>query len=292
MKKFLVSLLLMAMCFSLVACGGNSATTENENGDTETAVEEASEEKGVLKTDVVEIEGICVDDSYTAEDGSPLKIVYLFYNLNAGDSNLEIDSKYTTMTINDTNSYESEILSKSAAKFMPSYLYSGYINDVYVGSTQKVLATFQIPEGDLTEGKTITLTDTQIPTIEELSFTTDVVKHFASADELAQAMDSEGYAKMMDMRNPADEARTAEVKGLINGYYWDFYVNKTSYQIEFWADNNFELRTAFGTNGGTYTVQNGYVFCTYSSNGYVVEIPYTIENGKIDLDFTEAFDVN
>lgn len=176
--------------------------------------------------------------------------------------------------------------------YMPIYLYSGYINDVYVGTSVKVVATFEVPEGDLAEGRTITLADTQIPTVEELHFTTDMIQHFDSAEAMAQAVDAEGYAEILEKKAPADDATASAVKGQINGYYWTFYVNNTSYEIEFWADNNFEVRTALGTNGGTYTVQNGYIFCTYSTNGYLVEIPYTLENGEVNLDVVEVFDMN
>lgn len=83
------------------------------------------------------------------------------------------------------------------------------------------------------------------------------------------------------------------MKKAINGYKWNFFVNNTSYEIEFYSPNKFELRVkSFGvTNGGTYEVLNGYVVCTYDSNGSVVEIPFSWGPNDIDLDVVAAFDV-
>ena len=56
--------------------------------------------------------------------------------------------------------------------------------------------------------------------------------------------------------------------------------------------NSFEVRTSVGiTNQGTYSVRNGYIFCTYASNGNTIRIPYEIVNGDVEMDVTEAFDV-
>ena len=62
--------------------------------------------------------------------------------------------------------------------------------------------------------------------------------------------------------------------------------------MEFWAKDNFEVRTSLGTSStGTYSVRNGYIFCTYPDTGYTVEVPYEIVGGEIDLDIIGAFDV-
>lgn len=71
------------------------------------------------------------------------------------------------MTINGANSYDSDHFANAASahEYMPGYLYTSYITDVYVGSSVNVMATFKIPEGDLAPGRTITLEDTQIPAL-------------------------------------------------------------------------------------------------------------------------------
>ncbi len=238
------------------------------------------------------INGICVDDSYTDEEGRPLKMVYLFYTLSAGSENLKIDSKYTKMYIGG-NEYESDHFANVAAacKYTTNYYYGSYIEDVYVGSEKNVIATFYIPEGDLTGGKTVTFSDSQIPGIESISANTDEFQHFPSPEDIAIAMDPEGYELSLMAREEADAATTKQVRGMLNDRYWSFYVNNTSYRLEFSRPNKFSLTTAFGTSSGTYSVRKGYVFCTYSDTGYTVEIPYEIVNGKMDLDTIGGFDV-
>ena len=285
MKKIVALLLILVMSISICACGSGSEK-QGESAEQEEVEEQAS----VMSNDYFALDGICVDDSYSDEDESPLRPVYLFYTLNANDQNLEIDSVYTTLTIGDNNSYESEFF-PTLCNYASSYYYSSYIEDVYTGSSLKVVTVFMIPESDLEAGKSVKISDSQIPEIESIEFMTDEIQHFDGEEALIGAIDPEGYAEAMSKREEADETKTKEVKSYLNGYYWQFYVNNTSYDIEFWEDNNFEVRTAFGTNGGTYSVRNGYIFCTYSSNGAVVEIPYAIEGGEIDLDVTTAFDV-
>ena len=90
----------------------------------------------------------------------------------------------------------------------------------------------------------------------------------------------------------ADAETTKLVKSQINGFYWWCYVNYTTYEVEFWSENNFEVRSSLGvTNQGTYSVRNGYIFCTYYSNGTTIRIPYEIVNGDVEMDLADAFDV-
>ena len=53
------------------------------------------EKEITTNTDYMTINDICVNDSYTDENGSSLRMVYLFYTLNAKDTNLKIDSNGT-----------------------------------------------------------------------------------------------------------------------------------------------------------------------------------------------------
>ena len=237
---------------------------------------------------------MCVDNSYIDKDGGPLKLVYLFYNFIATDENLKIDSKYTKLTINGKNTYSSDHFSStaSAMKFMPNYYYSSYIEDVYLGASQLVAATFYIPEADLTAGRTITISDSQIPGCEDIFFYTDDIEFFKSGEEIAKKIDPDGYAEIMVAFDEADAETTRLVKSQINGFYWWCYVNYTTYEVEFWSENNFEVRSSLGvTNQGTYSVRNGYIFCTYYSNGTTIRIPYEIVNGDVEMDLADAFDV-
>ena len=121
-----------------------------------------------------------------------------------------------------------------------------------------------------------------------------MIKHFNNVEELSSTMDSAGYEEIIAKREEADEATTNTVKSLINGYYWTFYTNSTAYEIEFWEDNNFEVRTNLGRGtqaDGTYSVRNGYIFCTYPDAENSIEIPYEIKDGNIEMDFITAFNV-
>lgn len=297
MKKLILLALSLVMTLSLCACGGGETpdTPEEPNATVEPSIEEEptpepTEEPIVKSTEYITIDGICVNDSYRDEDNSPLRTVYMFYTLSANDSNLEIDSKYTTLTINETNSYESEH-SPYLCKSTPNYYYSSYIEDVYVDTSLKVVATFKIPEADLVEGRSISITDSQIPEIEMIRLSTVDIQHFNSEEDIAKAMDLEGYNAEMAKYELADEETTTLVKNSINGYYFSFYLYNIAHEIEFYADNNYEIRTSLGTTTGTYTVTNGYVVCTNETTQAVNNLPYWFENGKIYLDALAGFDV-
>lgn len=248
--------------------------------------------KDVKKTETphIIVDGICVDDSYKDDADESLRMVYLFYTLNSGDQNLEIDSKYTELIFEETNTYSSEHY-PGVCKYMGSYYYSSYIEKVYLGSTIKVVATLEIPEAELVHGRKITIRDNQLPDEEELLLLTDDIQHFNSVEEIAKVMDPTAYAEEMQKREPADSSTTEMVKNLLNGYYWSFYVNFTSYKLEFSEPNTFSVTTSLGSNSGTYLVKKGYIVCTYPSTGNSVEIPYEIKEEKIELDAVAAFDV-
>jgi hypothetical protein len=292
MKKTLSLLLALVMLLGLAACGGSEESAAPESGAPEAPESEAPESSGtVMETDGFKINGVYVDDAYRDEDESPLRMVYLFYTLTAADTNLSADSKYTEMTINGTNTYESDHY-PPACSFASNYYYSSYIEDVYMGTSLNVVATFQVPEADLAAGRTVTLADSSIPGIEAISFSTDDMIHLEGDEAICEAADPEGYAAAMEMREPADEETTAMVQNQLNGAGWILSLNGLTYDIDFWAPNNFSVTTSLGvTNSGTYTVQKGYVFCTYDSNGYTVEIPYTLTDTEFDIDMIAGFDV-
>ena len=78
------------------------------------------------------------------------------------------------------------------------------------------------------------------------------------------------------------------MKDYITQYTFRLYANGISYALSF-NGSSFTLKTNLGSNSGTYVIQKGYLACTYSSNGYTLEIPYSVEDGKIDLDTSAAF---
>lgn len=240
------------------------------------------------------LERICVDNSYTDKDNSSRKMVYVFYTVFTQDQNLTVSCKYSDLTFDSGNSYSSETYAKSRGRDMPSYYYSDYIENVYVGQPLKAVSTFLVPAGEFGTGELFSVTPYGLPSGESLSFFSADVEYFDSPEELVASVDPEGYEEMLQKRQPADAQTENRVKGYLNGYYWSFYVNSLSYEIEFYTPNRFETRVrAYNiSNGGTYTVQNGFIVCTYDSNGTSIEIPYTLKENDIDLDVTDAFDVH
>lgn len=284
-KKGLLLGMLLLLTLALCACGGPEK--EGTSG---------TEDKGgspVLSAEGLTIDGVYVDDSFV-EEGTPLKMVYLFYTVTAQDKNIETSSKGVGMQINEANTYKAEQYSTAAtaAPFASSYYYGGWVQDIYTGTTAKFVSTFEIPENDLTGGKTVKLSNADIPAMAEITFTTDDIQHMESGEAIAKAVDPEGYAAEMTAREDADAETTQKVKSLVNGYYWDFYVNNTAYQMEFFAPDTFELRTSFATTTGKYSVQKGYVTCVNDSNGHTTRVPYSFENGDIKLELADAYDVN
>lgn len=270
---------LMASALCLGACSGGSGESAG-----------TSEPQSTTETDIVKIDGIYVDDSYVDEESDQLKRVYLFYTLSPDEENLEADSTYTELTINETNTYESEFY-PNACSYMNSYYYSSFLEDVFMGSELKVAAVFEIPDADLAADRSITIADYQIPTIENIKLSTNDIVRCASAEEIAQQADPEGYEEALSLREEADAETTERVRNAINGYWYSFIVNNLSYRTEFSAPNYFTTTVSGATSTGTYSVTNGFVMLTNDSNGYVVEVPYTFEGDKIDLDLPTGYSV-
>ena len=264
-----------------VGCGGTSATTEQEApGDPST----------VTETSTVTIDGLYVNDAYVNEENDQLKLLYLLYTLHPEDENLEISSAGTTLTINDKNEYQSE-RHMGACTYMASYYYSDFIEHVYMGEELKVAETFEVPAADLEAGRSITIENYHVEDFAEVLLSTDDIVHCESAEALAQTADPDGYAEAQRLREPADEATAATVSNAINGYYWSFFTNNTSYRIEFYAPNNYTLSTMGIETTGTYQVTNGFVICTNGTTGAVNELPYTLNGTSVELDPATGFSV-
>lgn len=276
MKKITVLILALVIALSLVACGGSSGGS-------------GSSSKAVMSSKTVTIDAVCVDDSYRDKDESPLRMVYVFMTLTPAEENLKTSSKSLYMTIGETNTYTAENY-PDANEYADSYYYHSYLEDIYVGTTFKLVSTLLVPEGDLAAGKTVTLGNSDVADITEIHFTTDDIQHFNSDEEITKAVDPDGYAAAMAAREPADAETAAFVKNYITNYRFSLSMYGITYELTFKGDS-FNLKTQLGSNGGTYAIQKGYIVCTYDSNGHSVEIPYTIEGDKVDLDTVSAFDV-
>ena len=244
----------------------------------------------VTETDVVTIDGLYVNDGYVNEDNDQLTLLYLLYTLHPAEENLEISSNITTLTINDKNEYSSERRA-GACKYMGSYYYSDFIEDVYMGDELKVAETFEIPAADLEAGRTITLENYHVEDFSELLLSTDAITHCESVEQIAQEADPDGYAEAQRLREPADKPTTKTVQNAINGYYWSFITNNISYRIEFFAPNSYTLTSLGHDTTGTYEVTNGFVVCTNDATGAVNEIPYTLDGSDVEIDPATGFSV-
>ena len=268
MKKILSIVFAVIMVLSLSACGSKTRT-ETEN---------------------ITVDGMYVDANYKDKDG--LKLLYVVFDIDA-KQNLEIDSKYMELTVDDTNEYESEVYS-DACKYIENLYYSAFIEDLYSGDTIKLVTTFKVTESDLEVGKTLKLSDYQIPEVEQLLLKTDDIVSVDGEEALAEIIDPDGLKKIKDMKKTADSTTTERVRSSLNGYYFSFYASPASYRLEFFAPDKFTIDSTIGgstvSNSGTYTVTNGYVSLYYPSNGYTVDIPYEFnDSGDIVLVTGEAF---
>ena len=133
----------LAGTLGLAGCGSETPSTTEPDAPEGTST--------VTETDVVTINGLYVNDGYVNEDNDQLMLLYLLYTVHPAEENLEISSNITTLTINDKNDYSSERRA-GACKYMGSYYYSDFIEDVYMGTELKVAETFEIPAADLEAG--------------------------------------------------------------------------------------------------------------------------------------------
>lgn len=285
MKKIFAIVLATLMLLAFAACGAKGAAG---NGT-------------VTSAGHISIDGICVDDSYADDDNEALRMVYLFYTVNGNDENVIVDSTRTEVTINGANSYKSNNLFQINA-FAENYYYSTTQKEVSMGASLKVVETFVIPEAELATGRTIALKNDWIKGTKKIKLSTDDIKHFNSDEEVAKAMDPDGYASVLEKRKPADAETVKKVSSNLNGYYWTFYYGKVDIinhtdnsmtgKIEFSDPNNFVKSDSLGFSAsGTYEVLKGFVACTYQSNGLIVYIPWNFdENDGLNLDCDTAFE--
>lgn len=304
-KRILLGLMLLIISLLAVGCGGGKPEQKTDSAkpaeqevtdgqdEDQDALEEKTEEPEepdkVTETDYMTIEGMYVDNSYSASDNNNVRFLYIFYTAHTDAENLQVDSKSMNITINDVNTYEA-VRSSSQVQYMKSYYNSAYLEDVNVGDSVKFVETFEVPKGDLEKGRSITIEKDQIPDCEKLKLSTDDIVFCKSPIAIARKADPKGYKKERWARKSAPADVVEAVQNELNGFQWDVTANSIAYQIEFWAPNNYELRTAVNTSDGIYTVRNGYVICKNDIGGKI-EIPFDYDNGKVDLHITDGFDM-
>lgn len=276
MKKILI-ITLFAFLFTITGCTEKTVSGENTQN-----------ENLVLESNYITIDGIYVDESYEDED---MGLVYLFYTINANDSNIELSSTSMSMRINDKNDYTSNTNYDLIPKYT-NYYYSSFIKDIYVDQTYKVCSTIEVAKGDLEGSKTITLSNSNISDIDKIKFTTDDIKHMDNIADISKDLDSEvfevKYTKEQNALADVDEDREKYIHNNINGYYYTINVNIgtqiSQIELEFSEPNNFTLTSNFGlSNYGTYEVKNSIIILNYHT-GLSKNVSYELdENGDVIL---------
>ena len=276
MKKILI-ITLCAFLFTITGCTEKTVSGENTQN-----------ENLVLESNYITIDGIYVDESYEDED---MGLVYLFYTINANDSNIELSSTSMSMRINDKNDYTSNTNYDLIPKYT-NYYYSSFIKDIYVDQTYKVCSTIEVAKGDLEGSKTITLSNSNISDIDKIKFTTDDIKHMDNIADISKDLDSEvfevKYTKEQNALADVDEDREKYIHNNINGYYYTINVNIgtqiSQIELEFSEPNNFTLTSNFGlSNYGTYEVKNSIIILNYHT-GLSKNVSYELdENGDVIL---------
>ncbi len=275
-KSKLKTIIPIAIAIVVIAIVGVVFLTKDKKNIAENKVTETAESK------YIQIDNIYIDNSHTDEQ---LNLVYLFYTVKANEGNLKVCSKDIELTINDTNKYSCTM----KMEYNPSYTdycYSEMLKDVYVGSTLKVCATYQIPKGDLAPDRTITLSSSKFSDISNLKMNTNDIKTLENTQEIAKDLDINIYNANYEARQDADAGTVNKVKNLINGYEFSFYptigTKILSGKIEFSSPDQFTVNNGILTNSGTYSIKNKYIVLTYSNTGMTNELEYTFdESGEI-----------
>lgn len=243
---------------------------------------------GTARTDYMNIDGMFTDESYVDEESSSLTVLYLFYTVTTNDQNLQIFGGSTDLTINGANTYDRTRLMNTGIYF-GNYYYTNYGHDVYMGDEVRILETFRIPKADLAPGRTITLSNDDIPETDQIRLVTDDIIPLNGPRMISKVIDPEGYEIASEKLTPADDELTARVKNEIMGT-WNVTAGILALQIEF-GDGTYTLYTPVSTASGTYEITNGYVILTESTSGGKSYAPYSFgDNGSFDFGIAHAFD--
>ncbi len=282
-KSILTGLLVMLVILTCVGCGKEKAT---EVGKTD----KEGQTTATVSNSIMTVNGIYLNNEYVDDDG--LKQIVVFYDIKSDDENIDMSSTHFRMKINK-NEYSA--VSAVDTPNLTQYYYSDIIEKVYVGKSLKVAAVFEVPEGDLVDGKQITFVDFN-DYAKGIKLSTNDIKRMDNLTDISLDVDKEYASKRQEEEKEkltaADKATEQKVKKEINGYYFDIpsYIGTTyvNYELEFSSPNKFVVTSkASGqsiSNKGTYEVTKGYIVLHYQT-GIDNNVPYkfgsdglTIEN--------------
>ena len=265
-------------------CGGG--TSGSANTSTEAA-------KSVLKSKNVTVDAVVVDDSHVDPEHKTLKRVFVFATLHPASDNYKASSSLAKLKIADTskkssNDYETTIsqnktdTGSKALAWSSSYYFDNTIKDVYAGEQFKIAYAFDVPESQLTDKATLSLSDSSTFGDTDISILAKDIKHADSPEAMAKIADPEGYKAEQVARSEAGPDVVAQVKPKLEGYEYFGYYGSVKNSFEFGFNGDFTNKTS--GKGGTYRILNGYLELTYSDGGNRILLPYTLKDGKLDLD--------
>lgn len=230
----------------------------------------------VVESKYVTIDGVFVNNGYANKESDSLKRVYVFYTVNTADKNFDVTSSNLTLTVDGLNEYEA---SSSLGGFKGTYENTGnVVKNVYVGDSVRLLSIFDIPQGDLEPGKTITFDSFMIDDLDGLAVFTDSIVFADSLEEISQTIDPEGYEEEQWLREPADAETVSAVMNYLP--YYEYYASGRgmSWTANFYESGEFEIEMSVSgapiSNTGTYTICNGYIALYYPSNDHTTYLPW------------------
>ena len=237
------------------------------------------------------MDGLYLDDSYVDEKSDVLKAVHVVYTVGS-DNNFDVNYHTLKLKIGE-NSYEGEHIDQfdSLDDKIPNVIHTDVLNDttIYAGESRQVLVTYLVPEADLEAGKEITFSDSEGLGSSNIKMSTNDIIRISSVNELAQAIDPNGYASYQAKYNPATADTAEVVSNQLNGYYFATVYNGMSIRYEFAAPNAYTATVSGQSTTGTYEVLNGFIKLTVDSTGYESYAPYTLdESGKLNVSFLSA----
>lgn len=297
-NKLYACLLTMALCFSLCACGSSTAETKSEQeSQISTEVESTQETIQETTPEVATIDftldnrnikyvGIEKANDELVDEENVYLVIFDFTN---NDNVPEMCQQTFWIQYFQNGTECNTSLTRSSNGGEQYDMADKYFDEAMQGGTIRFAQLVQIEDNSpLTimvsrnGGSEYQMMELDIESALNAGMT-DIIE-----TEAVEEVSEEELYKMTE----ADGETLAKVQNAINGYRWDFYVNSTSYCIEFFEPDYFELSALGMTNSGTYRVTNGYVIITYDSNDYSVEIPYEFGPDDIELDVITAFDVS
>lgn len=250
-------------------------------------------EEGLKTSQYVDLKGIYVDKSDEKEHPDEA-LIYVLYTVKSNDKNIKFYTYMAnnpgtalTIKINNVNEYKDTIYGSLKRNFKDT----GYenLNDgqsVLSGTSMNCIGAFRVSKNDLKEGGIIQLTLKATNSFEEIfECKTDDVQYFDNAKEILKNADYETYEKVEKLSAEKLTEVEPNLKTQINNvlkenyYYW--YISTIKMQIEF-DGNNFIVKSAGMSNGGTYEIRNKVILLHYNT-GITNEFAYEFKDGKVSF---------